>query len=186
MKKVVFGALLATVAGLAQAQTVSCNGLQPVVTLTYATGADAGMSGLLYMGMLSPDQSTAVYWNPQDSLQVYQNGMPAPNRRFDAGVPATQVVTRPFPGQDTYAFNGWTLYIGHGVLTDQDKALVQKRHDVMAAAKPARVAAGTWNAAYDDDEHYMQAMVERNMRQGNKYHSVMTIPVVDCRPATGN
>ncbi|MGT2457730.1 DUF3363 domain-containing protein [Cupriavidus basilensis] len=113
-------------------------------------------------------------------------GMPAPNRRYDAGVPAVQTVKRTFPGADTLAFSGWTLYIGHGVLTDQDKALVKTRRDAMAAAKPARVAAGTWNAAYDDDEHYMRALVERNMTVGNKYHAVMAVPAVDCRVSNGN
>nr|WDE72647.1 hypothetical protein [Cupriavidus gilardii] len=184
MRKQLLGVLLASFAGLSQAQTVTCEGQWPMLTMTYSTGADAGSPGLLYLGLLAPSQGEGGFWDLNDVGQPYTGGLAIPNRRYDAGLPATISIKRPFPEQDTYRFQGWTVYVGHGALTQQDMALVKQRRETLAAAKPARVAAGTWNPAYDDDEQYMRALVERNMRKNNKYHAVTTVPALDCRPSS--
>ena len=186
MRKHILGVMLAALVGAANAQTIICDGTTPKLTMTYSSGADAGLPGLQYLGLLSPDQGSAGFWDLNDVGVPYTGGLAIPNRRYDNGLPATMNIVRAFPGMDTLGYAGWTLYVGHGAVTQQDLALVKTRRDTLNKAKPARVAAGTWNPAYDDDEHYLRALVERNMRQNNKYHAVMTIPAVDCRPSTGN
>jgi hypothetical protein len=180
----------------------SCgNGLPPQINISYSTGSDAGTPGLFWLGVLSPDQTVGAVMTLNQGWQPYQGGLYPPEARYDNGLPGTITITIPFPAPmqnnngfgnafggmqgttlDTSAYVGYSVYVGHGAYTSAGQALVADRRAMLISVKPQRVAAGTWQAAYDSDDQFIWSIVQKDMVTNSKYYSIITVPFVDCTP----
>lgn len=186
MKKVLLATslLVATSAWAGGTARIECVLNSPTITLTYSAGADAGQPGLTYVGAISPDQQSIGMLNQSNAWIGYQGGLYQPNGRFDSGLPASRTIKITLPNNptNTFAYTGWSLYAGHGVLPAIAVQSVQTRRAALDKAKPDLVARGAWNAMYEDDDQMKMAFVQQDMTQGNKYGPVMVIPSLNCIP----
>jgi hypothetical protein len=203
MRKLFLGVTLAAAAAAAHAgivaqASITCGnnppgvyntGDVPTLHVTYSPGADAGTPGLFWFGILTPDQQFAEALDITGTWVQYLGGLYPPNQRFDNGLPGTVTVNVPFPADQygsvpltTSQYVGYTVYAGHGIYSQQSQQMVAIRRESLNAVKPQRVAAGTWNSAYDDDTNFMWSLIQKDMTDNNKWGAVITIPFVDCTP----
>lgn len=178
-------ALNATASGIA---SVTCGDNQsPVLVVKYASDADAGVPGLIYLGVLSPDRTSGAIMSEQGWVQ-YQSGLYPFMIRFDSGLPGIYTRTVPFPvgSTSTAAFVGFSVYMGHGAFTVQSKAKVAERRVMLNNAKTALVEAGAWNSEYSSDDRYIYALTQKDMIDNNKNSVVLTIPYLDCNPSNSS
>jgi hypothetical protein len=190
-KYLVVSALVAG-AGLAHAggsAAVVCSGdpvgggAVPLVQVRYLVGADAGTPGLFWLGLFSADQTkgaalTASGW------QTYTGGLYPFQARYDAGFPTTITLSIPFPAgvQTTRDYVGYSVYAGDGVYTAAMQQQVADRRAALNAEKPDLVASGRWSAAFDSDDSYIWALIQRDMTDNKKYGPLLTIPYLSCLP----
>lgn len=200
MRNLLFGVFLALFGWAAQASSgnafLTCGDptslfgggdSQPVfLNVTYSPGADAGTPGLFWLGVLAPDQAHGSALTEQGWTN-YLGGLYPFQARYDNGLPATITLKIPFPNNaiNTNDYVGFQLYIGHGAYTDAAHALVLSRRTTLNRIKPQRVAAGTWNAAYDHDEQFIWSLIQKDMVNNNKYGAVFTIPELNCSVGHG-
>lgn len=190
MRTIFAGVVLAGVAAFAQAGSgsawISCGAdYVPILNISYAPDVgDVGMSGLLWMGMLSPDQASGAVMTEQGWWAGYQGGLYPFASRYDAGLPrnVSKAYVLPVSGYSTANYVGYGVYVGHGAYTAASKAKVQERRTLLDSIRAARIAAGKWNTDYDSDDRYIWTLVQKDMTDRNKYGAVLTVPFVDCTP----
>lgn len=185
MKNILFSAALlaaSTVANAAGNASLTCGSDQiPVLSITYNTFGDAGMPGYVFLGVLSPDQTSGAVMT-ESGWTNYQGGLYPYMSRFMGGLPGVVTTTMQFPGNSTStaAFAGYAVYMGHGVYSAESQKKVQDRRATLNQAKPALIAAGTWNAEYDSDDRYIWSLIQKDMVDNNKNGVILTIPPLDC------
>ncbi|MES2879221.1 MAG: hypothetical protein V4713_12425 [Pseudomonadota bacterium] len=168
--------------------TIDCGSTnKPTIHLTYATGSDATMSGLFWLGIISPDQNSGVVLT-EDGWAEYKGGLYPFQTRYDNGLPSviTKTITFPYNAMSTGLYQGYTLYVGHGAYTTQAREKVAVRREVLTTAKPELVARGRWRPENDNDLIYVHALVQKNMVDNQKYGGVLLIPALDCTQQFGN
>lgn len=160
----------------------------PLLNISYSPDVgDVGMSGLLWMGVLAPDQQSGAVMTER-GWAGYEGGLYPFAARFDAGMPVglPRTVSRsyvlPVNGYTTRGYVGYGVYLGHGAYAPEAQAKVKARRTLLDSVRAARVAAGKWNPDYDNDDRYIWALVQKNMTDQKKFASVLTIPLVDCTP----
>jgi hypothetical protein len=170
--------------------------------LSYAP-SDPGQPGLFWAGLANQAQQQAWYLDQSTTWGQYQGGLYVPQGIYRGGLPSVINISFPFPtivgnSMTTGPFAGWSLLVGHGVLTPSAQNLVAARRQSLDAAKPQRVAAGKWNPDYDSDERFMWSLVQKNMVDNNKYQAVAmvsaqqpsvsstTVPFIDCTPPSSH
>ncbi|WP_207002665.1 hypothetical protein [Trinickia mobilis] len=160
-----------------------CSGTVPVYSETI-TIPEAGQPGLVFVGMYNPAKTQADYLAQSGAWGTYQGGLYPPYGRYDAGLPGSVQVLVPLPGNDgtTNAVLGWTMYVGYGVLTPDAQAQVQARRSALNSMRAQRIAAGTWNAAYDSDDQFKWSLVQKDLTDNGKYHLSLVIPPLNCNP----
>ncbi|MFX1767967.1 hypothetical protein PWP93_36470 [Paraburkholderia sp. A1RI-2L] len=148
--------------------------------------SEPGQPGLVWVGMHNPDKTAAYLLNLQGGWDAYNGGLYSPAGRYDNGLPATMNLDVPLPPGASFgstdAFVGWQVYEGHGVYTPLAQSQVALRRATLNALKPSRVAAGTWNPAYDSDDEIKWTLVQKDMTDNSKYADVLSIPYVNCTP----
>ena len=195
MKKFLLGVIAAGWAVAAQASAVaslSCSGTQPVVTISFSAGADAGKPGLLWVGALDQSQTIGAVMTLSGAWATYEGGLYPPARRFDAGLPQGATLTVPVPPPAGYASTtntahlvGYSIYVGHGALTAAAQQQIAARRAFLNSVKAQRVAAGTWSAEYDSDDRFAWSLVQKDMVDGGKWAAALTIPSIECDPFHG-
>ena len=184
-------ALVAT-AGLAHAggsAAVVCSGdpvsggAVPILRVSYFTGADAGTPGLFWLGLFSRDQTKGAALT-SSGWQTYTGGLYPFQARYDAGFPASITLSIPFPAgvQTTAEYVGYSVYAGDGVYTGAMQQQVADRRAALNAEKPDMVASGRWNVAFDSDDSYIWALIQKDMTDNKKYGAILTIPYLNCLP----
>jgi hypothetical protein len=160
------------------------NTKQPTIRLSYTTGSDAGTPGLFWLGLLSPDQTLGAVLTEAGWTQ-YNGGLYPFQARYDGGLPAVISRTLNFPNNETTTsmYQGYTLYVGHGVYTAQAREKVAVRRNVLDTAKPELVARGRWRPENDTDLHYVHALIQKDMVDNKKYGGTIQIPVLNCNPS---
>lgn len=162
---------------------IECDGETPVITVTYSTKQDAGLPGLLYVGVLSPDKEKVSLLNLSNQWTDFPGGLYIPNKRYDGGVPASYKYQLTFPGnaKNTMAFANYDLYLGHGVLSQDSQAMIVSRRKALDSAKDNLVKRGAWNPIYDNDDHFKQALVQKDLVDNKKFGPVFKIPELNCQ-----
>lgn len=177
--------------------TISCSGnggalSTPIINVVYSPrAADALRPGLVWVALIPPDTSTRPYfYTLNSSWQQYQGGLFIPAARYDGGLPSSVTLAMPFPtitdGIDvmrtstTDNWLGWTIYAGHGVLTDRAMQLVQTRRAVLESQRAEREANGTWPSDYESDDRMKWSLVMKDMDDNKKFQGLLTVPHVDC------
>lgn len=196
MKNLFLGVVFAAASAVAHAggsASVTCgnaapgvynNGQAPVLNVSYTPGVDAGVPGLFWFGVLSPDQTQGAVLTEQ-GWATYQGGMYPFQARYDGGLPGTITLTIPFPpnGQgtlDTSGFVGYSIYAGHGAYTSQGQQTVANRRAMLNSVRAQRIAAGTWQADYDSDDRFIWSLVQKNMVDNQKFGALLAVPFIDC------
>ncbi len=148
---------------------------------------DAGLPGLVFVGMTDPGQQWAQVLNLDSTWSAYQGGLYPPFARYDAGLPASQNVMVPLPVSDgtTGAIAGWSIYVGYGSLSLQSQQQIADRRAFLNQNKAKMVANGTWSTEYDSDDRMKWALVQQDLTKNNKYHLSLTVPYMDCNPPRG-
>ena len=189
MKRFLFGVLLGVACVTAQAQTASivCLGNVATLRISYATGSDANVPGLFWLGLVAPDGSAADYLDLSGNWQPYQSGLIPPTGRYDAGLPPIVQATVALPGRptNTYGMQGWIVGVGKGVLAPESLQQVAQRRASLDSVKPQLVAKGTWNPAFDDDNQFKWSLAQGDMISNKKYVQALSIPPLDCMPDYG-
>jgi hypothetical protein len=162
--------------------TVACGpNAAPVLELSYDSGSDAGVPGLLFLGVLAPDKSIGAAMTESGWVQ-YEGGLYPFMTRFDTAFPATTKRSLPFPAgsSSTQQYVGYGVYIGHGVLSPAAQAMVMARRAGLTEAKPSMIAAGTWTKEYESDDRFKWSLVQKDMTDNNKFALALVIPFLDC------
>jgi hypothetical protein len=150
---------------------------------------EAGLPGLIWVGMHNPAKTAAYLLDLQGGWDAYNGGLLSPAGRYDNGLPGTLVIDVALPPGSTPgttdAYVGWQIYEGHGVLTQKSIQQVAQRRQALDAIKPSRVAAGTWPASYDSDDQIKWSLVQKDMTDNGKYVLAMTVPAINCAPMDG-
>jgi hypothetical protein len=166
--------------------TAYCFNYHPELRITYSPdSSDVGMPGLFWLGILSPSETVGAVYNINHQWDSYNGGLYPPANRYDAGVPSTITLTIPFPadtGYTTEAYQGYSIYVGHGVLTSNAVEMVSLRRNYLNSVRDQRIAAGTWRTEYDSDTQFQWSLIQKNMVDNNKYNSIYRIPFIDCTP----
>lgn len=188
MKRSIFLGLLASAAAAhaGGSATVICDRLSPALEVTYNSAADAGVPGLFWVGVLTPNQSGGAFHTAK-GWEAYTGGLYPYSVRYDTGFPRTIKVTLPFPssGYTTREYVGYTVYTGHGVYTQAMRDQVRERREAVNLVKPDMVAKGLWRAEFGSDDYHMLALVQHDLTMNKKYGMIYTIPFVDCNPSDG-
>lgn len=188
IKKVLLASILVGSAGAYAGGTarVVCDRYYPALEITYTTGADAGVPGLLWIGVLTSDKSGGAFHNGK-SWQGYTGGLYPFHARYDSGFPSTIKLNLPFPGrrQTTSDYQGYTVYTGNGVYTSEMREQVRERREAVNQVKPDMVAKGMWREEFGSDDFHMMALVQHDLTMNKKYGMIYTIPFVDCNPSDG-
>ena len=165
---------------------VVCDRFYPALEVTYSTGADAGTPGLLWVGVLTPDQQGGAFNTPR-GWEPYTGGLYPFQSRYDGGFPRTIKVTLPFPGQSTTTrdYIGYTVYTGNGVFSKDMQSKVRERREALNSVKADIVAKGLWRPEFDSDDYHMLALVQQDLTMNKKYGMIYSIPFVDCNPSDG-
>lgn len=194
MKSILCCALLVLISVVAQAggsATVTCgnappgvynNGQPVVLNVGYTTGADAGVPGLFWIGVLTSDQGSGAVLTMDQGWIVYQGGLYPFQSRYDGGLPGTIAKTIAFPGDplSTASYVGYSVYIGHGAYGGAAKLKVADRRSALNSVKAKLVAKGVWNSEYESDDRYIWSLVQKDMVDNQKYASYLTVPYIDC------
>ncbi len=192
MKKKLLAALLgAVISAGASAQVASatfgCTGTIPSVQVNFAP-PDVGKPGLVWVGVVKPDQTDAYYLDTNRVWGQYQGGLYPPAGIYQSGIPGSFSVNVTLPavgGQiqtNTSTVTGWYLVVASGAYTPKAAELVASRRKALDSVKAERMAAGKWNPEHDKDERYQWSLVQKDMTDGGKYVQVATIPLRDCAP----
>lgn len=184
--------LLSLLGGVSQAHaagaaTIVCSSAgTPNLQVSYSTGPDAGMPGLFWLGIISRDMTLGSVLTPQ-GWKDYTGGLYPFQARYDNGLMPSIKLEIPFPNGvgNTRQYAGYSIYAGHGAYTQASRQKVAERRAALATVKPDLVAQGRWRAEFDSDEFYMWTLIEKDMKDGNKYGPILTIPYVDCAPESG-
>jgi hypothetical protein len=158
----------------------------PKVHVSYQTGADAGIPGLFWFGLLSPDDKLGAVLTP-NGWTTYEGGLYPFHSRYDGGLPATIQFVVPFPDrmQSTGPYVGYRIYAGHGVYTPEMRDLVVTRRQSLNAVKPDMQAQGRWRVEFDTDDNFIWSLIQRDMVDKRKYGTLLTIPAIDCYGSGG-
>lgn len=188
LKNAILAGLLAASAGVYAGGTarVVCERYYPVLEITYTTGADADVPGLLWVGVLTSDQSGGAF-NTGKTWEPYTGGLYPFHSRYESGFPRSIKLSLPFPGNDstTRAYQGYTVYTGNGVYTQAMREQVRERREAVNQVKPDMVAKGLWRAEFGSDDFHMMALVQHDLTINKKYGMIYTIPYIDCNPSDG-
>lgn len=176
---------VATVTCGSAAPGVQHNGMAPMVQVRYSPDADTGSPGLLFLGLLSPDQTQGAVLSLK-GWSSYSGGLYPPQARYDAGLPGVIPISVGFPDGpgvlSTAGMAGFVLYVGHGAYTPDGQKQVANRRALLESVRAQRVAAGTWQAAYDSDDQMIWSLVQKDMTKNNKFVALLTVPSIDCAP----
>jgi len=188
LKQPIFLGLL-TAAAMAHAggsARIVCDMFYPAIEVTYTTGADAGIPGLFWVGVLTQNQTLGAFYTKK-GWEPYEGGLYPFHSRYDSGFQRTLNVKLPFPGSNhtTREYVGYTVYTGHGVYTKSMQDQVSERRQAYDSVKPAMVAKGMWRKEFDSDEFHMLALVQHDLTINKKYGLIYTIPFIDCNPSDG-
>jgi hypothetical protein len=152
-----------TVVGL----QVFCQGLQPYASFTLPVlGQDLGHPGIVFVGMHDASRTQAKFLSG-DSWYDWQSGLFPVYAVRSSGL-GNQQFTLPLNG--LLAGGGWKLYVGYGVLSDQDEARVQQG---IIAVNAARAVRGGQVANVDPD-HHRRTLVQTDLVRFGKYAYVNT------------
>jgi len=167
----------------------------PTINVTLNTGADAGKPGLFWLGVLTPDQQTALVLPLNGRWEKYQGGLYPPQSRYDNGLPSTISLQIPVPSYDpengqvfnsspttTAQYIGYSVYVGHGALDSKSLKLVADRRAYLDSIREERIAQGRWSHHYDSDDQYKWALAQKDMTDSNKWGAVLSIPFINCQP----
>jgi hypothetical protein len=158
----------------------------PVLQVSYSTGADAGIPGLFWFGVISQDQTIGSVLTPQ-GWQNYYGGLYPFQARYDGGFTSNITLSIPFPDgvQTTAAFVGYNVYAGHGIYSTDSREKVVARRASLNSVKPDMVAKGRWRPEFDSDDNFIWSLIQRDMVDNKKYGPILSIPYVDCTPLLG-
>lgn len=169
-----------------QAGEVKCVDDQPTYLETYQI-PQAGRPGLVFVGAHNPDETIGSFLTPTGWTQ-YEGGLYQPYLRYDNGLPPSVTIKSILPSTDrsTVTEQGWSIYVGYGVLTPEAMDQVKNRRDALNEIKPQRVAEGKWDPSYDSDDSFKLALVQKNMTDNNQIlKSVAPVPLIVCAPTNG-
>lgn len=202
MKYSFFGVTLFTLAASAFAggsASVTCTPApegvagNPVLNISYSPNGDAGSPGMIWVGVLTADQSGGAVLNTSNNWMLYSGGLYPPNQVYYGGIPSSINISVPFPNDatglpvtNTSQYVGYSVYIGHGIYTQAAADAVASRRSYLNSVKPQRLAAGTWLAGYDDDTQYQFSLVQKYMVDSGTWGGVLSVPFVDCAPPPQN
>lgn len=196
MRNLILGVLMAAsaAANAGGSASITCgsappgvynNGQAPVIRISYTPGVDAGVPGLFWLGVLSPDQKIGAVLTEQ-GWTTYQGGLYPFQARYDNGLPGTISLTIPFPvdagsgSLSTSGFVGYSVYAGHGAYTQQSQQMVANRRTMLNSVRAQRIAAGTWSAQYESDDMFIWSLIQKNMVENQKFGALITVPFIDC------
>lgn len=155
----------------------------PILQVSYSPGSDAGMPGLFWLGIISRDMKLGAMLTSQGWTD-YKGGLYPFQSRYDNGLLPSIKVEIPFPNDvsDTGQYAGYSIYVGHGVYTAAMRQKVAERRASLETVKPELLAQGRWRVEFDSDDLYKWSLIEKDMKDGHKYGSILTIPYVECVP----
>lgn len=154
----------------------------PTFRVTYSPDGDVGKPGLLWFGVLSPDQQRGAVLTMQ-GWETYQGGLYPPHSRYDGGLRQISfTVSLPSNALTTAEYVGYGVYLGHGVYTAEAREKVVSRRNTLNRVKPDMQAKGRWNSAFDNDDHFIWTLIQKDMTDNRKYGQYFTIPFIDCTP----
>jgi hypothetical protein len=188
--------------GWAGAASVTCGdsapgmsntGSPPVLNVGYALGSDARMQGLFGVAIMLADMSKGVVLT-ESGWDTYKGGLFPFASRYDNGFPAQIQRQIPFPGggMTTSEFQGFGVFLGHGVYTPEAKKKVNDARDSLARNKELLVKMGKWNAQMesaqgrDHELRHIWSLIQKDAVDNKKFSQVFTIPFIDCTPFGGN
>lgn len=151
-----------------QAEYVSsyCEGSRPsVVVNLHINATDLGRPGILFVGMLDPDEHRVSYAVAGSNNWYEYSG--------EALYPPYAVVTGGLQDVALRLAAGpaaWKLYLGYGALTERSESMVQAAMDVVAKARER----GRANVPTVDPNHYRRALVQQDMERNGKFIHVLT------------
>ncbi len=146
------------------------------ITARYEPGEDIGRAGLVWLTLVPPTMTAPLVYTLDGSWQEYQGGLFVPAGRYDAGLPRLFTATTAVSDQ----YVGWTVYAGHGVLTDKARQTIAWRRQVLDAQRAQRIAAGTWHREYESDERVTWSLVQKDADDNKKFTALGIIP--SCNP----
>lgn len=173
----VVGAVLAMVGSSAVAESFVCDWNKvPILQVVQSSGADAGMPGLMFVAVRSPDQQLSAFLGQGGEWIPYEGGLFPPARVFVEGLPGTVPVSVGYKAE----YVGWELYAGTGALTASGQNMVRQRREALDKVRPMLEAKGKWRKAFEDDDQMKWSLVHRDMVDGVKYRFVTTVPAMSC------
>lgn len=164
--------------------TIECtDDWTPVIRISYSVGADTGTPGLFWLGIISQDMKLGSVLTTQ-GWQDYKGGLYPFQARYDGGLSSNINLDIPFPNgaSDTGQYAGYSIYAGHGAYSAASRRKVAERRASLESVKPVLLAQGKWRAELDSDDLYKWSLIQEDMKGGNKYGPMLTIPYVDCSP----
>ena len=142
--------------------------------------ADTGRPGLIWIALVPPsdsDNTPPVFFTLNQRWESWEGGLYVPAGRFDDGLPASFSINSLLDRQ----YIGWSIYSGHGVLTEQAQRIVAARRAILDAQRPKRIAAGPWSASYDSDDQMKWSLVQKDAKDNGKYKSLADVPNLICQ-----
>ena len=150
---------------------VFCQGFQPYVTFTLPImAADAGRSGMLFVGMRDA-AGTAAMFLVGDTWHQWTNGMFPPYEVVASGISARRFT---LPLNPYLAGGGWSLYAGYGVLDSQSETKVQTYSRMVQETKAMAQAMKKGGIGSVDPDHYRRTFVQADLVRAGKYGYVNT------------
>lgn len=149
------------------------------ITFNLQVGADAGTPGLVYVAVHDDLQTRAAFFSMDGGWEEYLGGtMPI----FMVMREGLQDMTIEVPfGMRAAGFQGYSLYVGYGLYLPGMEQEVEKRRIGIAKVRekfPDR-------QVYDPGDDYVRRLlVEREMKDSERYVKVADITSISCRNET--
>ena len=142
--------------------------------------ADTGSPGLIWIALVPPSdagQTPPLFFTLNQRWESWEGGLYVPAGRFDEGLPAAFSINSLVDRQ----YIGWSIYSGHGVLTEQAQRIVAARRAILTAQRDHRIAAGTWSTSYDTDDQMKWSLVQKDAKDNGKYGLLAEVPNLICQ-----
>lgn len=143
-----------------------CIATQPYISVQLLINAsDAGRPGLVYVASHDPDQTMGEGYS-SGGWEVLQSQMLPILIIARSGLVNT---TLNIPMNNPGGKQGWSLYVGYGVLTDKDEAMVQQS---MVAVAKMRAAHPERQVPSIDPDYQRRVLIQQDMTKNAKYKLV--------------